>query len=262
VRAFPLSPRADTARPAGAFVLVEDISEGRRIDQVRRDFVANISHELRSPIGALRVLAEAVVESDDPEATDRLANRMIREVDRIGSTIGDLLELANIEFDEDANHVPVSLGAVVEEAVGRVAASAEQHGVAIQVSLVPAVVVRGDRRQLVSAVTNLLDNAVKYDSGGKPVDLAVTVGDAEARIAVTDHGVGIPARDLDRVFERFYRVDRARSRDTGGTGLGLAIVRHVAQNHGGSVDVESKEGEGSTFTLVLPVAERSGSGSG
>ena len=184
----------------------------------------------------------------------RLAERMLTEAFRVGRTIDDLLALSQIEADEARlrDEVPVHL--VVAEAVDRVRPAAEQQGISIDVVEAPArLAVLGDRRQLVSATYNLLENAVKYSDPGSTVRVRARTDGRWIDLSVADHGIGIPRRDLERVFERFYRVDRARSRETGGTGLGLAIVRHVASNHAGEVRVESLEGEGSTFTLRLPV---------
>jgi len=255
VRAFPLTTTIDRARgPIGALALVEDTTERSRIDQVRRDFVANISHELRTPIGAMGLLAETIHGEDDPETVERLSGRMVDEAERVSRTIDDLLELSRIEFGDDTHIDELAVEEVVDEAVGRLRAAAEQREVTIDVLIRGNPRIRGDRRQLVSALFNLIDNAVKFSPPHRPVVVdAQIVGDA-VTLSVTDAGIGIPARDLDRIFERFYRVDRARSRETGGTGLGLAIVRHVASNHGGDVTVSSREGDGSVFTLVLPCA--------
>ena len=237
----------------GAVVLIDDVSERRRLEGVRRDFVANISHELKTPVGALSLLAETLLDEDDSDVVGRLAERILAEALRVGRTIDDLLELSRIEIDETFEHEVVHVDDVVSEAVQRIRPGAEQHGIALQAQDVGRdVTIIGDRRQLVSALFNLLDNAAKYSESGSPVEITVAAGDTEVEIAVRDHGVGIPPRDIDRIFERFYRVDRARSRETGGTGLGLAIVRHVAVNHDGGVRVESRQGEGSTFTLTLP----------
>jgi two-component system sensor histidine kinase SenX3 len=237
----------------GAVVLIDDVSERRRLEAVRRDFVANISHELKTPVGALSLLAETLLDENDADVVGRLAERILAEALRVGRTIDDLLELSRIEIDETFEHEVVHVDDVVAEAVQRIRPGAEQHGIALQAQDVSRdVTIIGDRRQLVSALFNLLDNAVKYSESGSPVEITVGAGETEVEIAVRDHGVGIPPRDIDRIFERFYRVDRARSRETGGTGLGLAIVRHVAVNHDGDVRVESRQGVGSTFTLTLP----------
>jgi two-component system sensor histidine kinase SenX3 len=240
----------------GALVLVDDRSLQRRTETVRRDFVANISHELKTPIGALGLLAETIRDEPDSEVVARLSSRMIAEADRAGRTVDDLLELSRIEFGDDAELGEVSAAEVIGEAVGRIASAAEHAGVEVVVQVDPGLVLTGDRRQLVSAVFNLLDNAVKYSAAGAEVRVSATRADGAVELVVSDDGIGIPRRDLDRVFERFYRVDRARSRGTGGTGLGLAIVRHVASNHGGDVSVVSTEGVGSSFTLSLPARLR------
>jgi two-component system sensor histidine kinase SenX3 len=401
----------DGRRPLGVIALIEDVSERRRLEEIRRDFVANVSHELKTPMGALGLLAETLVSEPDPEVAQRLAGRIHNEAFRVSRIIDDLLDLSRIESEEAPPREPVLVNLVMADAIERVRATADQRGIEIVLhEPSPPVAVMGDRRQLVSAMHALLENAITYsydnskvvvtgtvqranpalgplsgvmsagvgpmivegiassrtgeipmisgqhpaitgevpmvssrgqsmgddvvglagggvpDAGTKnaaesgpgakgtkqegPVEPVFTPeildqyapengaaaaaglatgttpppplepkGDAagtgpadttpvispnwrieerdNVRLSVQDHGVGIPARDLDRIFERFYRVDHGRSRDTGGTGLGLSIVRHVANNHQGWVDVESREGEGSTFTLVLPIqAER------
>jgi two-component system, OmpR family, sensor histidine kinase SenX3 len=378
----------DGRRPLGVIAVIEDVSERRRLEEIRRDFVANVSHELKTPMGALGLLAETLVAEPDVEVGRRLASRIHTEAFRVSRIIDDLLDLSRIESEAAPPREPVLVNLVMAEAVERVRSSADQRGITITLEEPdPPVAVHGDRRQLVSAMHALIENAVTYSYDGStvavtglvapgalatageapyppvepgagaaaglapvastvvttvgalpasstsatpsqvhPASAAVslsgsthspeggassarpeasarsggasgsmgspgsasepgaggpagatsngsqspiaTAGDegvlrSEAgvpstsrdtvRISVTDHGVGIPARDLDRIFERFYRVDHGRSRETGGTGLGLAIVRHVATNHQGWVEVESREGEGSTFTLVLPL---------
>ena len=247
VRALPLPD-------GGVLVTVEDISERARLDAVRTDFVANISHELKTPVGALAVLAEALADEDDLSVVNRLAGKMVDEAHRAATVIDDLLELSRIELGGRAVSDPVDVSVVLRDAAVRSLAAAEQRNIRIDVDEPSGVTVLGDRRQLVSALSNLIDNAVKYSEQGSEVWLTASVVDGFVGLHVSDRGVGIPTRDLDRIFERFYRVDRARSRDTGGTGLGLAIVRHVANNHEGDVQVQSIEGEGSTFTLRIPVA--------
>jgi two-component system sensor histidine kinase SenX3 len=250
VRAAPLESEL---RPSGVLVVVEDTSERRRLESVRRDFVANISHELKTPVGALALLAETLLDEDDPVVTKRLAERLASEAFRVGNTIDDLLELSRLEIDPGLATDRVTVAQFVREAADRVRPAAEQRAIDIEVHEPSArLAVVGDRRQLVSAVTNLLDNAVKYSEAGSTVEVRARTDGRWVDVTVHDSGIGIPRRDLERIFERFYRVDRARSRDTGGTGLGLAIVRHVASNHRGEVRVESREGVGSTFTLRLP----------
>jgi two-component system sensor histidine kinase SenX3 len=359
----------DGRRPLGVIAMIEDVSERRRLEEIRRDFVANVSHELKTPMGALGLLAETLVSEPDVDVAKRLANRIHTEAFRVSRIIDDLLDLSRIESEEAPPREPVLVSLVMAEAVERVRATAEQRGIKIMLQEPnPPVAVLGDRRQLVSAMHALLENAVTYsyddstvaitgalvraephapdvrhptvagstgagttatattatapapvgptdptspgaggtqalvgfpdpgtsapaadpdsaeppgDGSGSegatgeavPFDGAPGIDDFDdqagvggfddgvervddrdmVRISVTDQGVGIPARDLDRIFERFYRVDHGRSRETGGTGLGLSIVRHVASNHHGWVDVESREGEGSAFTLVLPI---------
>jgi two-component system sensor histidine kinase SenX3 len=252
VRTAPLRRRN---RVIGAVAFVRDVSELRRVESVRRDFVANVSHELKTPIGALSLLAETMAAGDDSPVNSQLADRVQREANRLGRIVDDLLDLSLIEAQERPTREPVPVHVVLHEAVERVRGAADAVGIPLNVAPVATdLVVAGDRSQLVSAVTNLLDNAVKYTAEpGQPVEVDATVADGAVCISVCDHGIGIPARDLERIFERFYRVDRARSRATGGTGLGLSIVRHVAQAHGGDVTVESIEGEGSTFRLRVPL---------
>ena len=246
-------PLDDERRTVGAVVVIDDITERRRLEAVRRDFVTNISHELKTPVGALGLLAETIADEDDPAVARRLAERMLYEATRVGRTLDDLLELSRLEAEEPHQREPVPVNLVVAEAVERIRPAAEFRGTPIVVTESPkSATIIGDRRQLVSALHNLLDNATKYSESGSSVEVHSRTVGGNVEIAVRDHGLGIPARDLERIFERFYRVDRARSRETGGTGLGLAIVRHVASNHAGECRVESREGEGSRFTLVLP----------
>jgi two-component system sensor histidine kinase SenX3 len=241
-----------------AVAVVEDVTERRRLEAVRTDFVANISHELKTPVGAIGLLAETLMAEDDPEVIERLATRIQAEALRVGRTIEDLLELSRIELGRVSVLEPVAVDDIVVEAVERMRPAAEQAGIALHFETVPEeLVVAGERRQLISALTNLLDNAVKYSDPGATVDVTAALEGDQVAVAVADHGIGIPARDIERVFERFYRVDQARSRQTGGTGLGLAIVRHVAANHHGTVEVDSRLGDGSCFTLRLPSAQPS-----
>jgi two-component system sensor histidine kinase SenX3 len=244
-------------RALGVIAVIDDVSERRRLEEVRRDFVANVSHELKTPMGAIGLLAETLLEETEPEVERRLAQRIHAEAFRISRVIDDLLDLSRIESEENPPRDPVLVNLVIAEAIERVRESAEQRSVELEVDEPsPPVAVLGDRRQLTSAVYNLLENAVKFSYEGGRVHCMGIAKDDEVIISVSDQGIGIPTRDLERVFERFYRVDHGRSRQTGGTGLGLAIVRHVAQNHHGSVHVESREGEGATFTLRLPLHGR------
>jgi len=249
------TPMGRNGRSLGTVVLVDDVSELRRLEAVRRDFVANVSHELRTPVGAMGVLAETLVEEPDPDVMRRLAARITMEAERAGRLIDGLLDLSRIEAGGDGDGDPLDVASVVATAIERVEPLAQQLGVDLVTRReATGVALRGDERQLVSAVVNLLENAVKYSDEGSAVEVETAAAGGWADVVVRDRGVGIPAKDLERIFERFYRVDRARSRATGGTGLGLSIVRHVATNHGGDVFVESQEGIGSTFTLRLPSA--------
>ncbi|MHB1710407.1 MAG: sensor histidine kinase [Acidimicrobiales bacterium] len=243
----------DGRRPLGVIAIIDDISERRRLEEIRRDFVANVSHELKTPIGALGLLAETLTVEPDPAIAQRLATRIHTEAFRVSRIIDDLLDLSRIESEETPPREPIYINLVMAEAVERVRAAADQRHVTIEMDEPdPPVHVIGDRRQLVSAIHSLLENAVTFSSENGVVQVSGGQVDGEVKLSVSDKGVGIPSRDLERIFERFYRVDLGRSRETGGTGLGLAIVRHVASNHQGRVEVDSREGEGSTFTLVLP----------
>ena len=244
-------------RALGVIAVIEDVSERRRLEEVRRDFVANVSHELKTPMGALGLLAETLLAETEPAVSQRLAQRIHTEAFRISRIIDDLLDLSRIESEESPPREPVLVNLVMAEAAERVRAAADQRNVDLTLDEPsPPVAVLGDRRQLTSAVYNLLENAVKFSYEGGVVECRGWTEGDDVLISVSDKGIGIPARDLERIFERFYRVDHGRSRSTGGTGLGLAIVRHVAQNHHGTVQVDSREGEGATFTLRLPVQGR------
>ncbi len=243
-------------RDYGSVALIDDITEPQRLDAMRRDFVANISHELRTPMGALSLLAETLAEETDPDVVSRLAVRVQAEAIRLSDIMDDLLELSRIESNEASEQAPVAIQHVVSEALTRVKPSAEEKEVPIE-TVLPALdlVVRADRRQLTSAVFNLLDNAVKYSEANRPVRVTTRMEGDWVEVEVRDQGYGIPQGHQERIFERFYQVDRSRGRSNGGVGLGLAIVRHVATNHGGEVRVESTVGEGSAFTLAVPVSD-------
>lgn len=250
LRAVPLG--AGDA-PNAAAVFVQDVSESHRVESVRRDFVANVSHELKTPIGALELLAETLASENDPAVTRPLAERMVKEAERLGRIVDDLLDLSLIETQEAPRRDATPVHVLVDEAADRLRPAAMVAGIGLHVHHGIDTIISCDGRQLVSAIANLLDNAVKYSEAGSSVEVSSAVEDGSVVISVCDHGIGVPSRDLERIFERFYRVDQARSRDTGGTGLGLAIVRHVAQAHGGEVTVSSVEGQGSTFRIVVPL---------
>ncbi|HEY0889118.1 MAG TPA: ATP-binding protein [Nocardioides sp.] len=234
--------------------LVEDRTRERRVEAVRRDFVANVSHELKTPVGAIRVLADAVVEaSDDPAAVKRFAGRMLTESDRLTQLVQQIIELSRLQGDEPIETpVAVDVDAVISTAVDTVEVDANERHIDIVAGGQRGLQVFGNEEQVLAAVTNLVSNAVAYSDAGATVSVQTRAEAGAVEIAVVDQGIGIPSGELDRIFERFYRVDPARHRSTGGTGLGLSIVKHVAATHGGDVRVWSVEGQGSTFTLTLP----------
>ena len=237
-------------------LLVEDQTERRRVEEVRRDFVANTSHELKTPVGALALLAETVEDAaDDPEAVRRFAGRMRQEANRLTNLVQDMITLSRIQAAEPIpDPAPVDLDTVVAEALDRGRMKAGARGIELAAVGERGLSVHGDEELLVTALRNLLDNAVAYSPEKTKVVIATELAGRDIiDLSVSDQGIGIPERDLERIFERFYRVDPARSRVTGGTGLGLAIVKHVTAAHGGKVTVTSKEGAGSTFTLRLPL---------
>jgi two-component system sensor histidine kinase SenX3 len=214
--------------------------------------------ELKTPIGALEVLAETLVAEDDPSVTRPLADRIVKEAERLARIVDDLLDLSLIETQEAPRRSPIPLEVLVDDSVDQLRPAAAAAGINLRVHPgVTGALVACDRRQVVSAIANLIDNAVKYSEAGSPVTVSTALVGNTVEVAVRDAGIGIPGRDLERIFERFYRVDQARSRATGGTGLGLAIVRHVARAHGGDITVESIEGQGSTFRFVLPLEPES-----
>jgi two-component system sensor histidine kinase SenX3 len=252
-------PRHVTARvaPLGTrlvLALVEDRTRERRVEAIRRDFVANVSHELKTPVGAIRLLAEAVHDaSGDPEAVERFAGRMITESERLTRLVQQIIELSRLQSDDPLDQpVPVSLDDVVATAIDATAIDAQARGISVVSSGEKGLKVLGNREQVTVAVSNLVANAVNYSPDRSSVLVATRAVDDVVEISVTDQGIGIPTGEIDRIFERFYRVDPARHRSTGGTGLGLSIVKHVAATHGGDIRVWSVEGQGSTFTLTLP----------
>ncbi|MDX8144583.1 ATP-binding protein [Lentzea sp. BCCO 10_0061] len=233
-----------------------DESESVRLEKTRRDFVANVSHELKTPVGALALLAEAVLDaSDDQEEVRRFSAKIMQEATRLGMLVTELIALSRLQGAEKLPELSdTEIDVVINEALSRSKLAAESVNISINVDEPSGFVVPGDRSLLVTALTNLLDNAVAYSPPGSPVSVSRRLVDGHVEIAVTDRGIGIAEDQQIRVFERFYRVDKARSRATGGTGLGLAIVKHVAANHGGEVKLWSLPGTGSTFTLRIPAA--------
>jgi len=231
-----------------------DDSEHVRMEATRRDFVANISHELKTPVGAIALLAEALLESvDDPDTVRHFGERVQREATRLGNMVTELIALSKLQGAEKLPDLEVvDVDAVVEEALDRTRLTAENASIAISTDRPSGLEILGDRTLLVSALTNLIENAIAYSPAGSPVTISRSLREGKVAMAVTDRGIGIAKEDQERVFERFFRVDKARSRATGGTGLGLAIVKHVAANHHGEITLWSKPGTGSTFTLLVP----------
>ncbi|AZZ55927.1 sensor histidine kinase [Rathayibacter iranicus] len=264
---LPTSPLSDAAvtlvvratRLGSRFVLViaEDHTEARRLEAVRRDFVANISHELKTPIGAVGLLAEALDSAaDDPQQVRRFAHRLTQESHRLAKITREIIELSRLQATDVARSSDIiRVDDIVTSALETTHVMAESHDVSLVKGGMKRAYVVGQEKILVSALHNLLANAIQYSPAGSRVGIGVRSTGGVVEIAVTDQGIGIPEEDLDRVFERFYRVDQARSRHTGGTGLGLSIVKHAVQNHGGDVRVWSKPGRGSTFTIRLPEAD-------
>ena len=248
-----------TALPVGndgsVLIVARDVTESRRLDAVRRDFVTNASHELKTPVASIRAAAETIRDaaSDDPPAVRRFADQLEREAMRLQRIVTDLLDLSRLESGSDLDE-RVRLDEVALEEVHRLQETAKEAGLTLTSEADGVPSVRGSAGDLALLVRNLVDNAIRYTRPGGTVRVGLSGNDDTVRLTVADTGLGIPTKDLPRIFERFYRVDRARSRETGGTGLGLAIVKHVAENHGGSVDVTSELGRGSTFVVSLPAA--------
>lgn len=236
-------------------VLLSDESEAERVHEVRRDFVANISHELKTPIGALSLLSEAVLSAaDEPASVMKFATRMQLEAKRLTDLVQEIINLSRLQ-DSDPLQVATEnyVSDLISEAVDLVKTTSEAKGISISSQVAHDVVVLGDSEQLIMAIHNLLENAINYSPENTKVSVSSNVSDDIVEIIVADQGIGIPEEAQDRIFERFYRVDPARSRETGGTGLGLSIVKHVASNHGGEVKVWSSPNVGSSFALRLPV---------
>ena len=238
-------------------VLIDDVSEAQRVDAIRRDFVANISHELKTPIGALSLLSEAVAgASDNPEMVRHFASKMGVTSHRLTELVQQIINLSRLQ---DANPLQeyelVSVSDVVNQAISLCMTNADSRKISVDFDIQEECKVFADREQLVMAIQNLVENAINYSPNNTRVSITVRGDNGHVEILVKDQGIGIPEADLERIFERFYRVDPARSRETGGTGLGLSIVKHVAANHDGEVRVWSRPGEGSTFTFVIPRSE-------
>jgi two-component system sensor histidine kinase SenX3 len=244
-------------RPLGdEFTVIDasDESDAVRLEATRRDFVANVSHELKTPVGAMALLAEAVLDAaDDPHEVRRFGTKILSEANRLGTLVTELIALSRLQGAERLPALAiVEVDEVVQEALGRCRLAAESANIRITVDPPSELLLHGDVPLLVTALSNLLDNAVSYSPPGSPVSVSRRLENGFVEIAVTDRGLGIAPEHQERVFERFFRIDQARSRSTGGTGLGLAIVKHVAANHGGDVQLWSRPGVGSTFTLRIP----------
>lgn len=258
-RAPGTPPRTVLARVAPlssklVLVLVEDRTRERRVESIRRDFVVNVSHELKTPVGAIKVLSDAVMDAaDDPEAVQRFAHRMQTESDRLARLVQQIIELSRLQGDDPLEEpVTLDVDEVLQRSISENLTDAESKDIQVLRDGETGLALLGSREQIALALNNLVSNAVRYSPMGSKVVIGAKSQDDNIEISVTDQGVGIPAGEIDRIFERFYRVDPARHRSTGGTGLGLSIVKHVVASHGGDVRVWSVEGQGSTFTMTLP----------
>nr|WP_221218664.1 MULTISPECIES: ATP-binding protein [unclassified Mycolicibacterium] len=240
--------------PRFAVVYVEDQSEQARMEASRRDFVANVSHELKTPVAAMGVLAEALLESaEDPETVHHFSRKILTESQRLANMVGELIELSRLQGAEPLPNLDgIDVDSVVSEAISRHKVAADNADIKVTTDAPSGFRVLGDQTLLVTALANLISNAIAYSPDGSKVSISRRRRGDNVEIAVTDRGIGIARADQERVFERFFRVDKARSRATGGTGLGLAIVKHVAANHNGSIRLWSQPGTGSTFTLSIP----------
>jgi two-component system sensor histidine kinase SenX3 len=253
-RVMTVGARAQLLPDGDVALVVDDLTEAKRVESVRRDFVANVGHEIKTPVGALTLLAEAAMDArDDPAAVQRFVARMQREAGRLSRLVQELLDLSRLQGGEPLPEMTaVAVDAIVDEAVDRNRLGAEAKRIELVRGGERGMCVMGDENQLVTALSNLLDNAVAYSPTRTRIAIGVHDREDAVEISVSDQGAGIDAGDRERIFERFYRADPARSRDTGGTGLGLAIVKHIVSNHGGEVTVWSQPGAGSTFTVRLP----------
>lgn len=246
--------RAALAGNGNVVVLLEDKTESHRLDDARRDFLANISHELKTPIGAIGLLAEALVDAtDDPDTVRKFSKNLRKEARRLADLVQDIIQLSRVQSKDVLGAAkPIDVARVVEDAAERCAIIAESKDISITVNAQPDILVVGDAELLTVAIKNLIENAIKYSDDGKHVGIGVTTSKNSVQISVADVGVGIPKDEQNRIFERFYRVDASRSRQTGGTGLGLSLVKHIVFSHGGEITLYSQPGVGSTFTISLP----------
>ncbi len=248
-----ISPIADADEEGGFLVLLDDVTELRRLETVRRDFVANVSHELRTPLASIRAMAETLQDGavHDDEVAERFVNIIVGEVERLTRILEDLLILSRAESKLPERNV-FPLNPLIQEVVERYQPQAEKAGVATSAPLSAPLMANANRDQIEQVLINLLDNAIKYTPKGGKVEIRAEASGDLLTVSISDTGIGIMSQDLSRVFERFYRVDKARSRQSGGTGLGLSIVKHIVETHGGSVTVHSEYGRGTAFTFTLP----------
>jgi signal transduction histidine kinase len=248
VRAIPLEDQG------GVAIVLQDVTEELGTQRIRRQFVANASHELKSPVAGMQALSEAIRDAvhDDPAMAQRFSEKLVGETERLGRLISDLLDLSKLEDPANVSRRSTNLSLVAEEQFEEVRAAASSKAMDLRSQITDEVWVKGDHQQLGLMIRNLLDNAIRYTPDRGTVTLSVSVDERDALLSVSDNGMGIPLKSQARVFERFYRVDKDRSRDRGGTGLGLSIVKHVVELHGGHVSLDSELGEGSTFTVRLP----------
>ncbi|MDN3442968.1 ATP-binding protein [Microbacterium sp. APC 3901] len=252
-----VSARASAISPRMTLLIIRDVTEQERLDQMRRDFVANTSHELKTPVGAVTLLAEAIESAaDDPAQVRHFASRISAEATRLGQLTGRIMSLSRLQTDDALSDVrPVSIDEVLATALEAHVVQADSAGVELARGGDRGVWVRGDSQILIEAFGNLIANAIVYSPKGSRVGIGVKADDGVVEVAVSDQGIGIAEADRERIFERFYRADEARSRRTGGTGLGLSIVKHATQRHGGEVRLWSRPGRGSTFTIRLPTID-------
>ena len=252
-----VSAKAAKLNDGYVILLVDDRTDSIRLDEMRRDFVANVSHELKTPVGAIGLLAETIKDAtDDPEMVKKFAGSMVKESKRLANLIQDIIQLSRVQSSDVSTKANlIDINAVVSEAVDRTEFLAEKNNISVRYLEFEKTFILGDFELLVTAVKNLIENAIVYSDSGAQVGVGVKVVGNNVEIAVTDSGIGIALEEQPRVFERFYRVDQSRTRETGGTGLGLSIVKHVAIKHLGEVRLFSKLGLGSTFTLCLPKAD-------
>jgi two-component system sensor histidine kinase SenX3 len=238
-------------------VMLRDESEAQRVHEVRRDFVANISHELKTPIGALSLLSEAVMEAkDDSESVTKFASRMQIEAKRLTDLVQEIIQLSRVQDSDPLHEAEILLASdLIKEALDQCRTTADARKINLFFQESDDAYIQGDHDQLTMAINNLIENAINYSPQGTKVSVSTSAENGIISIAVSDQGIGIPEAEVERIFERFYRVDPARSRETGGTGLGLSIVKHIVTKHGGEISVWSSENVGSTFTIRLPIHE-------